>query len=230
MNQQLTLCLALRDSARFGNFVAGANGELLHQLQQLAGGKGAAQVFVWGAPGTGKTHLLQACCQHAAGCGLTAAYLSLADANSLAPDVLDGWEQYSLVCLDDCDAIAARPAWEEALFHLYNRLQQAGGSLVSSAVAAPAALPLALPDLVSRLGAGPVYQLQRLDEMQSLQALSLRAQQRGFDLPEETGRYLLRRVPRDLPALLTLLERLDTASLVAQRRLTIPFVKSVLNL
>ncbi|MGW8310551.1 MAG: HdaA/DnaA family protein, partial [Thiogranum sp.] len=57
-----------------------------------------------------------------------------------------------------------------------------------------------------------------------------RAEQRGFELPEDTGRYLLRRLPRDLPALMKLLERLDTASLAAQRKLTVPFVKSVLEL
>lgn len=230
MNEQLTLGLALRDSARFSNFVSAADAELLFQLQQLASGERRAQVLVSGAAGTGKTHLLQACCQHAAACGRSATYLSLENAAELSVQVFDGWEQYPLVCIDDCDAIAAQADWEEALFHLYNRLQQAGGSLVVSATAAPAALPLVLPDLVSRLAAGPVYRLHRLDETQSLQALTLRAQQRGFDLPEDTGRYLLKRVPRDLPALMALLERLDSASLAAQRRLTVPFVKSVLGL
>jgi len=105
----------------------------------------------------------------------------------------------------------------------------AGGLLVATR-AAPSALPFDLPDLVSRLGAGLVYQLRPADEEYSLQALQLRAGQRGFELPDDTARYLLKRMPRDLPALMSLLERLDSASLVAQRRLTVPFVKSVLSL
>lgn len=230
MIEQLPLGLQLRSSARFSNFVPGANAELLTQLKQVAEGGAGSQVFCWGAEGTGKTHLLQACCQFAATCEHTAVYLSLADFHQLAPELLNGWDVYRLVCLDDFEAIAGRPDWEEAVFHLYNRVQQAGGSLVVSAAVSPTGLDLHLPDLASRLAAGLVYQLQRLDDAQSLAALTLRAQQRGFDLPEETGRYLLRRLPRNLPALMGMLERLDNASLAAQRRLTVPFVKTVLDL
>jgi DnaA family protein len=49
-------------------------------------------------------------------------------------------------------------------------------------------------------------------------------------MPDETASYLLRRLPRDMPALFDLLDQLDEASLAAQRKLTVPFVKSVLGL
>lgn len=230
MIEQLALGLRLRDTARFSNFVAGANRELLTRLQALASGGQAVTLYCWGAPGVGRTHLLQACAQQATDAGGSAAYVSLADHRALAPELLEGWERYALVCLDDCEAIAGEAAWEEALFHLYNRLQQASGSLVVAAGRSPGALGLALADLRSRLAAALVYQVQRLDEAQSLEALRLRARARGFALPEETARYLLRRVPRDLPALMAMLEALDGASLAAQRRLTVPFVKTVLGL
>lgn len=230
MNQQLPLGLQLRASARFSGFVPGAHGELYRQLQQIAAGRAPGPLYCWGPAGSGKTHLLQACCYHADSSGRSAAYLSLRDVQSLSPGVLDGWETYALVCIDDIDAVAGLAAWEEALFHLYNRLLESGNRLVVSAVAAPLQLRLRLPDLASRLAAGLVYQLQPLNDDQSLEAMRLRARQRGFELPEETGRYLLRRLPRDLPALMALLEHLDTASLAAQRKLTVPFVKSVLKL
>ncbi len=75
-----------------------------------------------------------------------------------------------------------------------------------------------------------VYQLKALDDVQRMRALQLRAQQKGFEMPDETASYLLRRLPRDIPALFDLLEQLDEASLAAQRKLTVPFVKSVLGL
>ena len=140
------------------------------------------------------------------------------------------WENYDLVCLDDVDALAGERRWEEALFHLYNRIRERGACLVVSCASAPARLQLSLPDLGSRLSWGLVYQLRALDDDQRLLALQLRARQRGCDMPDETGRYLLRRLPRDMPALFDLLDRLDDASLVAQRKLTVPFVKSVLGL
>lgn len=230
MSEQIPLGLQLRASALFSNFVATSQQELLAQLKQLAAGGPPAQLYCWGGPGSGKTHLLQACCRHADSLARTAAYLSLKDSRELPPGMVQGWENFQLVCLDDIDAVAGHRAWEEALFHLYNRLMEQGGHWLASAAVAPAQLAIGLPDLVSRLGAGPVYQLQPLNDEQSLDAMRLRARQRGFDLPQETGRYLLRRLPRDLPALMDLLERLDTASLAAQRKLTVPFVKSVLDL
>jgi DnaA family protein len=230
MSEQIPLGLQLRTSAFFSNFIATSKQELLEQLKQMAAGGSPAQMYCWGSAGSGKTHLLQACCRHADSLGHTAAYLPLKDCHELPPDVVQCWDNFQLVCLDDIDIIAGHQAWEEALFHLYNRLMERGGHWLASATLAPAQLDIGLPDLVSRLGAGPVYQLQTLNDEQSLAAMRLRARQRGFDLPEETGRYLLRRLPRDLPALMTLLERLDTASLAAKRKLTVPFVKSVLNL
>jgi DnaA family protein len=230
MKGQLALGLTLRDSARFSNFIGAANIELVTQLQHCAAAPAGKQLLCWGAPGSGKTHLLQACCHSASEAGHAVVYLSLGEASRLSPVVLEGWEGYALVCLDDIDAIAGLADWEAAVFHLYNRLRDGQGGLLISARAAPAAWSFTLPDMASRLVASVIYQLQPLDDAHSLQALQLRASLRGFDLPEETGRYLIRRLPRDLPALMALLDRLDSASLAAQRRLTVPFVRSVLDL
>ncbi|UCE75617.1 MAG: DnaA regulatory inactivator Hda [Gammaproteobacteria bacterium] len=230
MVEQLPLRLQLKASARFSNFIAGPNAELIGQLRQVASGHGEAFFFCWGSAGCGKTHLLQACCHQAASEGRTVAYVSLRDAAGLSPALLEGWEQFDLVCVDDLDAIAGDPDWEEALFHLYNRMRESGSALIVSAVAAPARLRIGLPDLLSRLGWGVVYQLKALDDTQRMQALQLRAQQKGCEMPDETASYLLRRLPRDMPALFDLLDQLDEASLAAQRKLTVPFVKSVLGL
>jgi DnaA family protein len=98
--------------------------------------------------------------------------------------------------------------------------------LYVSAKSSPASLNIKLADLISRLNWGPVYQLQVLEDADKVQAMQQRADQRGFELPDEVANYLLSRYPRDLHSLFALLDRLDFASLQAQRRLTIPFVKS----
>ncbi len=230
MIQQLPLGIQIKAAARFSNFVAGPNDELLDQLRLSASGRGELFFLIWGSSGSGKSHLLQASCHQAASQGRAAAYLSLQGYSNLQPELLDGWDAYDLVCLDDMDAIAGQRQWEEAVFHLYNRIRERGSGLVVSSNSAPAHLQLCLPDLRSRLGWGLMYQLKSLDDHQRLRALQLRAQQRGCEMPDETGRYLMRRLPRDMPVLFDLLDQLDEASLVAQRKLTVPFVKSVLGL
>ncbi len=220
--RQLALDIGLRDSARFENYTVGANAEAVACLRAA----GEPFVYLAGAPATGRTHLLQAAC-HAA--GRDAVYVPLDQHADLAPAMLEGLEHYPLVCLDDVDAVAGEADWETALFHLYNRVREAGGRLLVAAAEAPNAAGFALADLRSRLGWGPVFRLKPLADADRLGALQQRARYRGLDLPEEVGEYLLRRSPRDMASLFALLERLDRASLAAQRRLTIPFVRSLLR-
>ena len=229
MAAQLPLGLRLPAAARFDNFVAGPNAEAVAAVRQLATEAAAAVLFLSAAAGSGKTHLLQAACRQAETGGGQSIYLPLAELVEHDPRLLEGLEYYALLAIDDLDAIAGRRDWEEALFHLFNRLRDAGGRWLGAATVAPERLGLSLPDLRSRLGWGALYALQPVDDAARMQILTVRAHERGLDLSEDTAHYLLRRCPRDLPALMALLERLDAAALTAQRRLTVPFVKQVLE-
>lgn len=227
---QLPLGLALRESARFDCFHPGGNDEPVAALRQSAAGTGEGFIYISGATGTGKTHLLQAACRQATGTGRSSTYLPLALHAELDPVLLAGLEAMDLVCLDDVDAPAGDAAWERALFDLFNRVRAAGTTLLAAGRARPDRAGFALPDLASRLAWGVTYTLQPLAEDDVLAALALRARGRGLILPEATARFLLRRLPRDLVTVFDLLDRLDEASMAEQRRLTVPFVKSVLGL
>ena len=227
---QLPLGLALRDSARFDSFFAGDNAEIVALLQAVAQGRGESPVFLAGQPGRGKSHLLQAVCQAAGQQGLTCAYLPLQDLQGMTAEILDGLEQLQLICVDDIETIAGQAEWQTAMFNLFNRVQGAGHALIFAGFDKPADCGITLPDLVTRLASGPVFSLQALDEEAVQAALQLRARGRGLELPDETAQFLLRRMPRDLTSVFDLLDRLDQASMVEQRRLTIPFVKSVLGI
>ena len=226
---QLPLGLTLRDSARFASYFPGSNAEAVNNLRASAEGLGDALVYLAGGAGSGKTHLLQAACQQAADAGRSAFYLPLRHLSGLTTAVFEGLERMDLVCLDDVDAVAARADWEGALFDLFNRLREHGVTLLVTAGARPDRSGIQLADLVSRLSWGVTYVLKPLDEETLFAAVTYRARARGLDLPEDTARFLLRRYPRDPAALCDLLDRLDEASLIARRRLTIPFVKAALG-
>jgi len=223
--RQLPLGVQLGVSLRFETFHAGGNQEAVAALQLRARGDFRPPLWLYGAPGCGRSHLLQAACALAGGHGLTAAYLPLAAVRADGPALLEGFEQLRLVALDDLDAVAGAAEWERALFSLYNGLQEQRGCLVFAATLAPSALRFGLPDLASRLAASEVHRLQPLAEAEQAEALRRRAQHRGLELPEETLGYLTRRAPRDFAQLCRLLDELDTEALAAQRRLTVPFVR-----
>jgi DnaA-homolog protein len=229
---QLPLGVQLRDNASFASFFPGPNIELLRQLEQAVAQAGAAQaprvLFLWGMEGSGRTHLLQAASRAAGEQGQTAAYLPLAELRAAEPQLLQGMAQLNLVCLDDVQAVAGRRDWEQALMALCDGLRASGGSLLAAGSQPPMELGLALRDLATRLAWGPVYALKPLDDEEKIRLLQQRARTRGLELPEEVGRFLLSRSARDIPSLLSVLEQLDHASLAAQRRLTLPFVREVL--
>lgn len=232
--KQLPLGVRLRDTSVFASYFPGRNSSVVDALQALTARRagpsdGPTCVWVHGALSVGKTHVLQAMCARAHGNSQTAAYLPLAEVAPLGGEILCGYGQFSLVCLDDAETVAGSADWERALFRLHRELDEQGGRLVLAANAPPAALPFKLADLASRLNGGVVLTLQPLDEPEQLAALQLRAQLRGCELPEETAQFLLRRLPRNMAALCAFLDELDEASLIAQRRLTVPFVKAVMK-
>lgn len=224
--EQIPLRMRLRDTARFESFVRGPNAEVCSLLQDMAAATPRV-VWLWGRPGSGKSHLLQAACAVAGERGDPAAYIDLATAPD--PALLDGCETLATVCLDALDAVAADPAWNAALFRLHTLLQDGTGRLIVASQAPPAALAFTLPDLRSRLLAASVHQLVELDDAGQCEALQLRAAARGLDLSAEAALYLVHRLPRDMHSLFDVLDRLDHASLVAQRKLTIPFLREQLE-
>lgn len=217
-------------SAVFQSYFAAGNEEVLGALRHLSTLESGQAVYLWGPPGTGKSHLLQAMC-HAASTssGMPVSYLPLREALKHGPGICDGLEGCALVCLDDVEAVAGNQGWEGTLFALYNRLRDADRTLVASGTAAPRASPFVLADLRSRLEWGLVYQLRPLREEERRNLLLERARQRGLTLDPGVVDYILRRHPRDVGSLCGFMERLDRASLSAHRQVTIPFVRSLLD-
>lgn len=226
--QQLPLGVQLRERATFSTFVTGQNVEAVARLQHVLASRQRAVLWLWGTEGSGRTHLLQAACASAP-LGARVAYLPLRELGESSVDFLGGALGAELLCLDDVESVIGMPAVEQALFIAYRRLEEQGGRIVATAAAAPAGLRWSLADIGSRFGAAEIFQLRTLDEAGQHEALQRRAAQRGLELPEDTARYLLRRFPRDMRSLVKLLDEIDVASLSAQRRLTVPFVRAILG-
>jgi DnaA family protein len=224
---QLPLALRHSPDQRLETFVGAPEGALA-QVRALAEGTGGDWLFLAGPAGVGKTHLLLAACAVAESAGRTAAYLPLKSAAGRLRDALEAFDGLSLVALDGVEAIAGEREDEVALFDFHNRARQSGTHVLYAAQGAPDQLALTLPDLRSRLSQCARVTLSPLGDDARRDVLRSRAQRRGLVLDEAAIDWLLRRRGRDLATLTGLLDVLDRASLAAQRRITVPFLRETL--
>ena len=228
MIPQLPLALRWPRAQRFEHFHAGANAAALAAVQALATAHGAPWIYLHGASGSGRSHLLLAACQAASAVGRRVQYLPLNTLTNQA-SALRGVAGSELLALDDLGAICGNHDAEHALFDLYNRARAEGSAMLFAADATPAQLGIQLPDLRSRLGACTQFALKPLDDDERRAVLKTQASARGIELDDSVLDWLFARYARDLGALLELLDKLDQASLAAQRRITIPFLRDVLR-
>ncbi|HHV5840054.1 TPA: DnaA inactivator Hda [Klebsiella pneumoniae] len=228
---QLSLPLYLPDDETFASFWPGDNPSLLAALQNVLRQEHSGYIYIWSREGAGRSHLLHAACAELSQRGDAVGYVPLDKRTWFVPEVLEGMEQLALVCIDNIECVAGDEPWEMAIFNLYNRILESGKTrLLITGDRPPRQLNLGLPDLASRLDWGQIYKLQPLSDEDKLQALQLRARLRGFEMPEDVCRFLLKRLDREMRSLFMTLDQLDHASITAQRKLTIPFVKEILKL
>ncbi|HSD60618.1 MAG TPA: DnaA regulatory inactivator Hda [Burkholderiales bacterium] len=221
---QLLLDIAPDARPTLDGFVPGRNVELLAALRGiLAGTERERFLYLWGAEGCGRTHLMQAMVEGFRERQLSAAWVQPAQSGEIPP----GLESLDCVALDDVERLGAEG--QVALFHLFNRLRDSGrGVLLAGGSAAPSRTGLR-EDLATRLAWGLVYQVHGLSDEEKAQALERHAAARGFALPREVTDWLLRHGRRDLPWLVAVVDALDRHSLQVKRPVTLPLLREIVQ-
>ena len=231
LSNQMNLEIKLDDQARFKNYYApkGSSQQLAKFILQESPQKIACLV---GNSGSGLSHLLQATCQRGPfDTGGDTIYLPLRELQDHpAQHIFEGLDTAAMVCLDDLHAVASREDWQVPLFNFFNDCRQSGTRLIFSSHQLLEDIGIQLPDLLSRLQSGLVHVVNDFNDDDLRRMLQFRCNLRGMYLSDEVAKFLLARLSRDSKTLINALETLDSASLREQRRLTTPFVKSVLEI
>lgn len=210
--QQLLLDIRPPSRPELARFVVGRNVELMAQLQAMLDGRAAERmVYVWGAPGSGKSYLLAAWAHACEARGLSVDTTGQCAAQAVVADGVDSWSL----------------AQQQAGFAAFNRVREAGGVWLAAGNVSPAELPL-MPELKTRLGWGLVFQLHGLDDAEKRAALAQHAETLGFRLDPQVADYLLNHTARDMQSLLRVLEALDRFSLETRRPITLPLLRQLL--
>jgi len=221
--KQLAFAFGAIPAPALDNFIPGRNAELLHQLRQLAANRAAERlIYVWGAPASGRTHLLKGAVGAARNGGLDALYFACGR-DAPWPE---GLGERDCIAVDDVERLDA--AGQIALFNACNAVRERRGALIASGNVPPARLPLRA-DLVTRLGWGLVYEVHALSDEEKMQALRQRAADHGFPLGDDVLRYVMSRAPRDMATLLAVTDALDRHSLETKRAVTVTLARELLQ-
>lgn len=227
---QIPLQVTFRDDAVFEDYLPGNNAVAIGTLRQALARLGDHLIYLWGPAGVGVSHILQASINDLQLQGLETLYLPIKDCIEFGPEALDGLDELDAVAIDDVDLLAGHHDWQEALFHFYNRMRDSGRLILIGAQHSPLHLGIELADLKSRLSSGLTLQLTPLDDEQRIDWVIWKARRRGLVVEREVAEFLILRHNQNMKELVATFDRLDTASLAAKRRLTIPFLKQVLQL
>ena len=233
---QLALSVQLPDDEVFGSYLSESNNSVVSQLTLFVENLTLSQssqpncFYLFGLTGVGKSHLLHASSAYASQLGKTSVCLSCTELLQLSVEVLDGLEQIDFICLDDIQLLAGNLLWQQAVFDLYNRVLEQNNHLLISGNQSVGQLGLTLPDLISRLSWGLTEQLKPLSDIEKVIALQFRASKRGLMLTDDAANFLLNRLSREMANLIASLDILDKASIREQRKITIPFIKDILNI
>jgi DnaA family protein len=229
---QLTFNMQLKSDLTFANYCQGCNSDAISLLavnyDNLFDSLKSI-VYLYGNPGVGLSHLLQASCHHVDAMGGRSMYLPMMQMIHCSPDIIDGIERFHQVCIDDIDVISGMPKWEEAIFNLFNRAYDAKVKIIISSKKSPLDTEIKLKDLKSRLSWGVVFKINSLNDEEKIEAIKIRSKLQGHNLNEEVIRFLISRSKNNMHNEFNILNKLDYASLKEKRKITIPFIKNIMS-
>ena len=220
---QLGLPISLDSKMLLDNFLE--NKQLRDFIEQLYVDKTSAEIYVYGAPGHGKTHLLQGATLRSLSNQQNAMYIDCH--NSLPGHVLESIEQLNWISIDNIDTINDND--QNLFFDLYNRAKQATVTMLISGSDLPSQLSV-MKDLKTRLGLAAIFQLQPLNDELTMLVLNNQMIDRNLSIDSKVYEYLFKYYSRDIKVLLTAMNDLDKASLQEKQSITIPFVRKTLRL
>ena len=224
--RQIPLDVSLSEYMTFETFYLGPNKSVVDLLRD----ENNQLIWLAGLEGFGKTHLLHAFLNSHEHENKKVLYLPMSESQDFTPDILDNLAQYDLVAIDDIENIIGDMTWEEQLLKFYEDSYSTRNKILITANDTPKGLNFLLPDLSSRFNLALIERLRPMNEDEMIKAILIHSKARGFDLPEDSAKYLINRVPRDVSVLIDMIKLLDYESLSMQRKLTIPFIKTVLDI
>ncbi len=202
---QLSLNLDIKHDASLSDFSGPGWMSIIDAVRQLHVGL-IRQLYLFGSPATGKSHLLSAICESFIEMDKSAICLSLDELIHTDVNVLSSLETFDVIAIDDLEILEHSVEWQEALFHLINRSREGQRQLLFAANRPANELPFQLTDLLTRLAQAPTFKVpdgKDLEDRQALLQSILR--RRGWQFDERILTHLLSEGPHRIGAMMEVL-------------------------
>ena len=220
---QLGLPISLNSSMLLENFVS--NKELIRSINQLFLDQKSSEVYIYGANGQGKTHVLQGTILKALASDKNAVFIDCLD--PFPGHIFEIIDQINFISFDNVHLMIKEN--QERFFDLYNRARQSEVFILVSGDSLPSDLKV-MKDIKTRLSLAAVYKLEELDDELKMNIINSQMSDRNLSVDSKVYEYLFKSFSRDLKLLLSTMDDLDKSSLQAKKPISIPFVRKFLNL
>jgi chromosomal replication initiator protein len=191
--------LGLNPRYQFASFVVGKNNELAHAAATAVATKPGDvhnPLFIYGSPGMGKTHLLQAIGHHALQLNgnLKVKYVTCekftnefiqAVRSGHGNDFKDKYRLVDILLVDDVQFLSGREGTQEEFFHTFNQLHQSNKQIVLSSDRAPKDIQNLEARLQSRLEWGMTADISKADFETRVAILQAKAREKNYPLSTE---------------------------------------------
>ena len=221
IHNQIPIDFEFLKKKTFDNFIIGNNEKLFHELANVSNNNQI--ILIYGQKSSGKTHICNALLNQL---NIPNLFINI-DVNL---DQIDPSDSYDLLVIDDFDLLISKPIFEEKLFIILNNqiLNKKPTVITSSRYINECSLTL--KDLSSRLLSDKIFTINELSDSEKIEMMVSLSSQRGLVIPEKSLNYIINNCNRDLFFLCAFIRNLDDVSLSAKKRITIPFIKKVIDL
>jgi chromosomal replication initiator protein len=242
-SRQYIIHFPARPEYRFSNFIVSQGSSFaLSCARDICSGDPVPyqSLYLSGASGLGKTHLLMSIGNHLAETGspANALYVHCRDfiesldrgESGLPGNLGTPGSEIDFLLLDDIDRITAHPAAQETLYRVYNQTLEQGGKMVFAGRTPADQLEKTESFLTSRFKWGMTAELLPMDDEATAQLIHKLAEDLGLEIPDKIITWLLNRIPRDFQSVKSAVTRINEESLRQKHKVTLPLVKTALGL
>lgn len=222
-HNQIPINFSFCNAKTLDNYISGENKHLIKALKEFAKNNHGQLIYLFGEKSTGKSHLCKAVFDIIED---TKILVNQHNFETLSDIDL---QNINYLILDDFEIILEKGNNEDTLFYYINEFIISKKSLLISSINSTEQITFTKKDLKSRLTSNLIFNIKEISDERKVEVLKNITEDIGWTIEEKVCQYIMYHYRRDLFFLCNVLKSIDENSLALKKKVTIPFVKSIIE-